>query len=144
MLASLSLLVLLASPDTLFNGMQVIPLWERTTCGNETKACYSFDKAQELYKLDLKLQFELKKSELLEQSAKSFQEAITKFDQIDYVNQKTINNLQDMLRENQKILGELKKENLDLQEPKFFARWEVLTVGAIVMLVTGAALGYWL
>jgi len=142
-MSALLLIFLLASPsDFLSDGMQLIPMWERMNCGKAVMACYNFDQAKELYKIDLKMRFELKKVELLESTSKDLQQAITKFDQIDMASQRTINNLQDILKENEKVVFELKKENLDLREPSFFGKWYVLSLGAIAFFVAGAVVGH--
>lgn len=139
----LLVLVLLFLPMPLAaEGMQVIPMWERTTCGTEVLACYDFDQAQQIYKLDLKLQVELKKVELLEKTSSDYQKAFTKFDQIDLINQRTISNLQELLKNEQNIALELKKENLDLRTPSFFGRWYVLAAGAIVLFATSLVVGH--
>ena len=125
--------------------LKLFPMWERKQCGSEEFACYDFDTAKKILKLDIDLQLKLDKLETCAKDVTDLKLSVKKLNDANTLLYGNIDRLNIRLTEKDKVL---------IDNTNLMARYQARDVFggalpwaiAIVIIVAGASFagGYYL
>ena len=122
--------------------MKLFPMWERMNCGSDPTqqfACYDFETAKSIIKIDLDLQLQLKEFDALKIKYKDLDTAYTKLDQANTLLKGNAERLELRLKEKHQVLEET---TVELKKAEARSVWNYLPwIITGVVLLTGAGFG---
>lgn len=132
------MIVLLIAPPASAE-LKLFPMWEQKQCPTDTFACYTFDQAKDILKLDLDLQLKLKELEVCTQDKLDLTKAIEDLKKANALFQENANLFDKRLAEKQATVEMLAKDVAK------YARRDVFGAAlpwVIVVIVVAAAAGF--
>lgn len=124
--------------------MQIIPPWELRLCPTEKYACYSFDKAKELIKLDLELQLKLKECEVCKTVLESANGTIQHQEEVIKKLEDNVETLTKMYNRRKEISEKQATEIAKLERYNIFGNALPLFLGAVIGGITLGFVGGYL
>lgn len=120
--------------------MKLFPMWKRMHCGSEQFACYDFETAKKILKLDLDLQLKLDKLDICLKDKSDLETARERLEAANEVLSKINLSLETRLKEKQEVL---EKNTLELAKAENRSIWNNLHWVAIIVVVvaSGAFIG---
>lgn len=136
------LLLLLSAPAGA--ELKLFPMWESKLCGDGRFACYDFDKAKSIIKIDLDLQLKLKELDACKKDLEDTNGIVLKLQGMMAADQNTIGTLQLRLKEktaaHDKAVEELKK--MEGSSIWNYVPW--IIAGTVVLMSGSFVLGWYL
>jgi hypothetical protein len=137
-----ALLMLLIATAAQAQGMKLFPLWDERQCPKDTYACYTFDQAKTIVKLDLELQFKLKELEACTTDRVDLNLAIEKLRLASLEDKKSIDLLTTRLDEKQKALVTAARIAAKAEGQSIFHYLPWIVVGVVVVAGGTFVLGW--
>ena len=125
--------------------LKLFPMWERKQCGDAEFACYDFDTAKKILKLDIDLQSKLGKLDTCLKDKVDLQLAIKKLGEASTLLQGNIERLETRLKEKDVVLTENTNLMVKYQARDVFGGalpWVITAV--VVMAAAGFVGGYYI
>ena len=122
--------------------MKIFPVWELRQCPAEMYACYDFETAKKILKLDIDLQLTLEKCTVCEQDRTDLRVAVDKLKLATAEDKKIIDNLTVRLTEKQ---ATLEKTTLELKKAEEHTVWRYLPwiIAGATILAAGSFVAGW-
>lgn len=119
--------------------LKLFPMWEQKTCPVETFACYTFDQAKDILKLDLDLQLKLEELKVCAQDRLDLTKAVENLQKANALFQENANLFDKRLAEKQETVEMLAKDVSKYQRRDVFG---AALPWVIVVVVVAAAAGF--
>jgi hypothetical protein len=121
------------------DGLKLFPLWEQKKCPTETFACYTFDQAKDILRIDLELQLKLEQCAVCQVDKLALTEANQKLGEAATLLEENNKILDTRLTEKQKSVEDLALTVAKMEDRDVFGKalpW------VIVVVLTAAAAGF--
>lgn len=135
-------ILLLLIPVTAKAELKLFPMWESQLCAGGRYACYDFEAAKSIIKIDLDLQFKLKELDLCTKDLKDHQDIILKLQGMMAKDQESISALQTRLTEKDAVLVKTTEELKKMESTSIWNYIPWIIAGAAV-LAGGAFVAGW-
>lgn len=124
--------------------LKLFPLWEQKQCNGETFACYTFDQAKEILKVDLDLQFKLVEFSALEVKYTNLELAYSNLDQVVELLNGIVQRFETRMREKQEVLEEttVRLTKAERHHVMVYLPW--IITGVVVLTGAGVGVGFYL
>jgi len=123
------------------DGLKLFPMWEQKKCPTETFACYTFDQAKDILKIDLELQLKLEQCAACQVDKLALTEANQKLEEAAKLLEENNKILDTRLTEKQKSVEDLALTVAKMENRDVFGKALPWVIVVIVVVAAGTFVG---